>query len=514
MIRKKKATGRSGGSVLKFLETTDIGRYGFHQLFVLDFVICFLFFAPFFRLHFSSDAYSVLSYQDVIGAGGGNHMVNGRFAAAVLVEMLRMLGIHVVLDTAFGVLVMMSVSAWCMAKITLWMLEGENGGWLTAAVVQAGCMAGFCNVFIAEWYQFTETLLIYASASVCCVFAARRFTQNKKLAAFLLLSAGYNFYQSAMAFFVFLVLMFLFKKYEFRFQIPAVKETIAAAFVCALAFVVNFLITKLLIIYGVLPYHSRYDEVGPGFVIANLKLLLEHQQLLWLKADGMMRSPLLAVCMAVLIFLTALAFIQKRQYRVLDAGYTVLMLAGGVAVVFLPVVMLQTFWMAPRSIVPLFFSFTALAAYLAFQGKTWVKMAALACLCLLLTGMLPATHRYAQDIRYNNEMDEQYIHMVQEKIEDYERQNHIKVEELGFCADANIRWRWDVRGEYAWDVLPRIMTVDWARLDAFYYFEREKYQLTEVPEAYAQYFMQNDWDQPDLDAQVQFEGNKCYIAVF
>lgn len=162
-----------------------------------------------------------------------------------------MLGIHVVLDTAFGVLVMMSVSAWCMAKITLWMLEGENGGWLTAAVVQAGCMAGFCNVFIAEWYQFTETLLIYASASVCCVFAARRFTQNKKLAAFLLLSAGYNFYQSAMAFFVFLVLMFLFKKYEFRFQIPAVKETIAAAFVCALAFVVNFLITKLLIMMNI-----------------------------------------------------------------------------------------------------------------------------------------------------------------------------------------------------------------------------------------------------------------------
>lgn len=81
-------------------------------------------------------------------------MVNGRFAAAFLAEMLRVLGINPVLDTAFGVFAMIFASAWCMANITGWVMEGNNGSsvWLTAAVIQAGCMVGFCNVFIAEWY--------------------------------------------------------------------------------------------------------------------------------------------------------------------------------------------------------------------------------------------------------------------------------------------------------------------------------------------------------------------------
>lgn len=516
MMKKREKAGRTNGTVLDYLKKKCIQGFSRKQLLILDFLICFLFFAPFLRLHFSADSYTVLAYQGIIGAGGDSHMVNGRFAAAFLAEMLRVLGINPVLDTAFGVFAMIFASAWCMANITGWVMEGNNGSsvWLTAAVIQAGCMVGFCNVFIAEWYQFTESLLIYVAASACCVFAARCFAQNKKLAAFFILSAGYNFYQSAMAFFVFLILIFILKKYGFRFQIGAVKETVTGAFVCAFVFGTNFFMTKLLSTYGILPYASRYNQVGMDCMAANLKLLLEHQKLLWLKADGMMRFPLTAICMAIMVFLAVFAFLQKRRYQLLDACYTFIMLAGGVVVVFLPVVMLQTFWLAPRSVVPLFFSFTALAVYLAFQGKTWAKMSAFGCLCLLLVGMLKNVHIYGQDIRHNNEKDEQYIHMVQEKVEDYERQSQIRVEYLGFCADANVRWRWDLQGEYAWDVLPRIMTVDWARLDAFYYFEKEKYQLTEVPEEYAQYFMQNDWDAPDMDAQIRFEGNKCYIAVF
>ena len=102
------------------------------------------------------------------------------------------------------------------------------------------------------------------------------------------------------------------------------------------------------------------------------------------------------ICIGLLVVILAVfAFLQKRRYQLLDACYTFIMLAGGVVVVFLPVVMLQTFWLAPRSVVPLFFSFTALAVYLAFQGKTWAKMSAFGCLCLLLVGMLKNVHRYS-----------------------------------------------------------------------------------------------------------------------
>ena len=222
----------------------------------------------------------------------------------------------------------------------------------------------------------------------------------------------------------------------------------------------------------------------------------------------------MAVVICIMILLMIVNMIQRRNLTIRQICYQSVMLLGGICVVYLPVVMVRMFWMAPRTIVPLFFVYTVLAADLAFQGSRKVKTAALSSLCILLAVMFYDVHIYAKDIRLSNQTDKQYIHMVQERIEEYERQSQIKVEYLGFSPDANIRWRWDLSRDYDWDVLERIMTVEWAKADAFNYLESESYSLTQVPEEYASYFMQNDWDRPDLEAQVKFDGNKCYIAIF
>lgn len=286
------------------------------------------------------------------------------------------------------------------------------------------------------------------------------------------------------------------------------------AFECAGVFASNFLLTKLLILQGVIPDNSRYNDIKLKNIIDNIFLLLQYQKQIWADADGMMPIPLLAVAVVIMIFLAVVAFLQNENRKIKDACYVMMLITGGIFVVFLPITMLSLFWMAPRSIVPIFFFYTVLSSYTAFQGDKNVKAAALVCMGILLSGMMYFTHIYAGDIRYSNDMDKQYINMVQEKIEEYERQNNIKVEYLGFSADANIRWRWDVSGDYLWDVLPRIMTVEWAKVDAFNYYESENYLKTEVPQEYVQYFMQNDWDSPDMETQVQFDGNKCYIAIF
>lgn len=487
----------------------------FRKLVIIDFIICFLFFAPFLKLHFSIDSYTMMRLQAQSGAVGP-HLTNGRFTAALIVKILDYFGINLVLDTACGVFTFMFCSAWCMAKMTEWFFDGklEEKNWLETALVQAGCITGFCNVFIAEWYQFTETLFIYAAAVYSCVYAAYFFKERRYGLSFLTLAAGYNCYQPAMAIYVFLILFFLYQKFAYRFCPEVIREVAKGILICSSVFVVNLLITRFCMKMGVITENSRYDEVGLENIANHIWILLQNQKRIWVNANSMMELPLMAVVICIMILLMIVNMIQRRNLTIRQICYQSVMLLGGICVVYLPVVMVRMFWMAPRTIVPLFFVYTVLAADLAFQGSRKVKTAALSSLCILLAVMFYDVHIYAKDIRLSNQTDKQYIHMVQERIEEYERQSQIKVEYLGFSPDANIRWRWDLSRDYDWDVLERIMTVEWAKADAFNYLESESYSLTQVPEEYASYFMQNDWDRPDLEAQVKFDGNKCYIAIF
>lgn len=504
-----------GGRDVSSLQETNLKRYLFHKLVLIDFLICFLFFSPFLKLHFSIDSYTMMRLQ-AQGGGAGPHLVNGRFTAVVIVKILDYFGVNLVLDTAFEVFTFMFCSAWCMAKITEWFFDGKmtEKNCLEIMLVQAGCITGFCNVFIAEWYQFTETLSIYTVAVYSCVYAAKFFKEARYVQSFLVLAAGYNCYQPAMAFYVFLILFFVLKEHGYHCEPGALRKVLKGVLVCSSVFMANFLITRWLMRMGIIAGDSRYDEVGLKHLTDHIGMLLLNQKLVWIDANGMMGLPLMAVIVCSMILLVVYTQMQKEHFTIVQICYQALMLLGGMGVVYLPIVMVRMFWMAPRTIVPLFFVYTVLAAYLAFQGSRKVKTAALVCLCILLTGMCYDVHIYVKDIRYSNQMDQQYIHMVQEKIEEYERLSRIKVEYLGFSPDANIRWRWNLSKEYYWDVLQRIGTVEWAKADAFNYFESESYSQTEVPKEYVAYFMQNDWDSPDLEAQVKFDNNKCYIAIF
>ena len=181
--------------------------------------------------------------------GAGAHLVNGRFTAALIMAAVHLLGIDLVLDTALGVFTFMFCSAWCMA------------------VVQMGCMTGLCNVFIAEWYQFTEALFVYTAAVLGCICAADFFRKNRRILSFIFLAAGYSCYQAAIAFYVFLILFFILKKYEYRFDIRGIRDMMIGAFECAGVFASNFLLTKLLILQGVIPDNSRYNDINSNFAL-------------------------------------------------------------------------------------------------------------------------------------------------------------------------------------------------------------------------------------------------------
>ena len=120
----------------------------------------------------------------------------------------------------------------------------------------------FVNVFMAEWFQFTEALLMYAvsiSAAVAavCTFPTKTVVgkQNRAyIISFLCLWTSYHTYQIGSVFFVFHVLGLLYLENGGRLDLPQIKKVIYAA--------ISMFLTVLssLVIHNLMMKHSYFEE--------------------------------------------------------------------------------------------------------------------------------------------------------------------------------------------------------------------------------------------------------------
>lgn len=153
----------------------------------------------------------------------------------------------------------------------------EEGNILNEVMIFLLVSLSFVNVFLAEWFQFTEALLMNTIAIFCVTGAAVVFPVReqedrvpiKYFLVFLLLNIAYNNYQISITFFVFYVLCFILLESKGHITANGIKKTIVAAGLTISAFVINMGITKLLIARGVIEAISRLSTISLDAVLAN-----------------------------------------------------------------------------------------------------------------------------------------------------------------------------------------------------------------------------------------------------
>lgn len=485
-------------------------------------LIVFMAFNCFFKVHYSVDAYSTFGgvHQNALW-----HIQNGRYFYTLLVYVVDRTGLNLVTDNILWVFLFMAALAISIIALSRRFIQLIDHTSTATEIMCILCVClSFVNVFIAEWFQFTECLLMYTVSVLCSVGAVLLIPSKnggakaieRYAAAFILLNIAYNTYQISINFFVFYVLCFILLENKGALTIAGVKKTLQAALVVVGTFAINLCITKLLAACGVISDSSRMSGLSIDCLWGNTKLFLskQNQSLLWLKSDGMMNAPDLLVLFIVLLTMGIYSFFANLKRKWYDILFALVLLSGGVFALFLSILITEPLWMPPRTIAPFFCVFTYLGCLIAMgKNKTIQKIVAVI-LVIVLCRQACCVQMYSSDVLISNACDKLWVEQVADKIESYEQNQGIQITKVGFAPDQQMKWHWNNDSAYCWDVCTRTISVDWARLGLFSYYTGAQYSLEDTPDEVKAYFSSRNWDTVNLEEQMIFDNDVCYICIF
>ena len=182
-------------------------KHVFHRkwlvLFFVNVLIVFLACGLMLNLHFSPDTHGMCNMTD---NDVSSHLRNGRFVTALISKLLAAVGINVARSQSALVLLFMLTVAALAALLACRVVQiiGREDD-LTLAGTDAAMLLLFHNAFLADWYIFGESMLMYAVSIACAVWsvlAYRRVASAKRAeilrhisASFLALTLSLGTYQ-------------------------------------------------------------------------------------------------------------------------------------------------------------------------------------------------------------------------------------------------------------------------------------------------------------------------------
>ena len=284
--------------------------------------------------------------------------------------------------------------------------------------------------------------------------------------------------------------------------------------VCLLNFILNILILKIFIRFSVISSAERYSSLTIGNIFSNIKILLQNQNLIWIKGDGLTSFPLL-FGMIILLFGLCIYFLIKNKSSFLNIFFIFILIFGGLGTTFMPILMPPFFWCSPRQIMPLFFLFTFLIVVLIVQNGGVASQIKSVLVCGELTFILSTVffiQTYTADVLLINKLDKQRAFEIKDYISDYEISSETKIKFLGFYEDMYPTWKYDLHLPYCWDVCSTMFMPEWSNCNGMNYYTNSCYLTTPVPDAIKKQFKEKNWNSLIPEKQIIFDGDKCYIC--
>ena len=481
-------------------------------------VFVFLSFNCFLNIHYSIDSFNILTSanQDV-----SNHIQNGRIFYWLVVSLLNFLDISLVLNNILWVFVFMCVLVFSISILTIKATKYFSNDSSAVILVFLAVSVSFVHGFIAEWFQFTEALLMYSfsvlgSVLAVIVFPLKQEENNRILKyflAFVFLTISYNSYQIGINYFIFYILCFILLESENQLSLTGIRNTCVAAFLVLLTFSVNYAIVKILISANLISSWSRITTVSMNNITFNLyTLFLPHTQYdFWLRGNGMLKNPdlLLLLLMSLPAAIFTLISEKKKWY---DFLFVFILLVGGVFALILPLLIVDVFWMAPRTVVPFFCIYTFLMLILAKNKRSIPKNIAIVVLALFLLRQVWFIQNYSADVRTSNNYDKMWTEYIDTEIAKYEENNQISVTQIGYLKDDSAAWSWDDIS-YSWDVCNRSIVVDWAQNHLLSFYTNRNLDVVQIPDHIKSHFQSSTQTESLLDTMVFFEENTCYVYI-
>lgn len=484
-------------------------------LFGINALIVFIYYNVYiFQRHYGLDDYLMIKNPVELEY---NALQNGRYALWGMYVILNKIGINpVIYQKMFGTILSLSFAI-CATDITQnIVVESGINKVRTILVVNSGVILLFANVFVTEWYTFVLSYPQWIIATISSIYSAILIVQKKaykKVIGFLLLAVAANSYQPTLAWYAFLVMLFLWLKNRHNFNWKIImKQTLCVALPAFLVIIINIILTNLFIKLDIVTSSSRYTNVY--FNLNNIKAIIFGQYSIWLEGRGMLGHGFLMICLCALI-IAIIGLIKNRSISINSIVYCICILIGGQVVIYTPDLFMRT-GLTLRSISPLFAIFTVLIVFLALHIKKSKHMLIIIGVAtFLLAGNFIATQKMAIASLQTNILEEYEAHVLFSYIKEYEKKENTKISYIGFCQDSKSMARYKEIDIMPYDELyKKAYVVSWADVYAVNYYTGQNYVKKEVPENVKGYFLNKDWNEFNAQEQVIFQGDTVYWCVY
>lgn len=470
--------------------------------FWISVLLAFLVFSPFLGEHWTHDSY-------MISQRGYDYSIEGLFNQGRVFSsyFLRLLeAVHMPCGVALTLSVGISLVVLCLASYIVYRMtveysiidESNHLRYFAAVIASTGI---FLNLFVIDTFLFYESAIMSLGA-LCAALSARFFLRGRwrdYICSILLLIAAVFCYQADIAYFLPIVILFLFAKRE-GFE-PTLKRFLLAVIFCAIAMLLNYVFLRI----------TASDDkrvVGDLSFQYNIKqCILTFRDFL---VDTLKFTPKyvyfgFGVCFGALFIYDAIR--RKSFSQFIPVVLALVSLAGGSMLVHLP---MTYFYVMPRSAVALAGLVPIAALGTVIYTKHGDKL--LIALCIVFSLFISQRQIDAQKNNYAaNKLDDAELTLISDIVLNYEKKTGIEIKKLYFTDDPHPQYHRKNIGNYG-DVTIRILAVPWvvhSRIET--YLKRQLEAETMSKEDRSRLYSDNDWDRFNPE-QIVFEGDAMYIC--
>lgn len=474
-------------------------------------LVTFITYELFLHVHYSVDSYMNIFYMNA-----EQNLTMGRFLIYGIVKFLTAIHFNVVLEQllfTFVLICSITFTQFVLFKDIVSIINTKNYTHIIFIFITIAI--AFNNVFLLEWFLYPEMDLFFSFALLFMVLAVhiiyKSLNKFNILLSFLFLSTSLNFYQATLGFYIEFCLLIILLKNQFSFNIELVKDSIKILLIGLFSSMANVLLLKL----ALSTHIARSGERNPSFsihtILNNIKGLFQLQPQIWNSAYGFLPKHTMFTVGLILIFLIFYTiFLKVKLWK--DRLFLFIFLAVCYMIIFAPHLLTQNLWTAQRTIVS-FFAFLSIIFIILFHLNYDNKTSKFIFIIVVL--FLCINVFQIQDIGINhfasNKLDQQYSIIVNQEIEKYEKQSHIKVTKIACVNDSHPSYSYQGIFYTVYDTNVRAFVTPWADINMLNYYNKKNYVKIDMnPTVYDKYFKDKNWDYFNPDEQLVFVGDTLY----
>ena len=488
---------------------------------VFSCIITTLFFWSVYRImlvqHFSADSYRY--YANPLLNNKGN-LALGRIGDFIVNEIICRLGLNYVRNQFIFVIILILTVSISVELIYNHYIKICNGqiNWNKKLVLKSAIILMFCNVFILEWFIYTEMAFLWSLSLIFMDLAVIQITPqcNVKhmIRSIVYVFVSVSFYQASISYFVIFALIGIYIGYAGKLNKSSFTDSIKV-FICGgLGGIFNLAFIKLMQILNIVQSTNRTESLSLDLWINNIETIFQNIKRWLLDSYGLLPKYSLIVIVLIMYTLLVVGLIKKKKK--LNLIYIILLIIMCNIMVYIPHFLTSTVWMAQRTITSFFVFLIIPYIILNVQnvGQKIQKLSIVTFLIFLIIN-IRQIEEISVDVIASNKIDEEISYLIQDEIQKYEMQNNTKIKNISLVNDINPHWGYNAIEYVCFDTNLRSYVVNWGGVDCINYYNKTEYNSVEMNEnIYETHFSGKNWDFLDLDEQMVFQGDTLYMVSY